>query len=770
MADFKLSASLAGHDDDVRAVAFPSSKAVISASRDGTVRLWKLLNSPPPSYDGTITYHGGGFVNAVTYLPPADGFQDGLIISGGQETIIEVRQPQKGQEEDADALLLGHSSNVCALDVDPAGKFIVSGSWDSEARIWPVGKWDSEYSTVLKEHGNSVWAVLAYDSETIITGCADQYIRIYHVSGKLIKSFKGSDQPIRALCRLPEGHPSGANFASAGNDSIIRLWTIGGKRIANLQGHDSFIYSLASLPSGEIVSSGEDRTLRIWQGTSCIQTITHPAISVWSVAVCPETGDIASGTSDKTVRIFTRSPERFADAETTQIFEESVRQSTIPKQQVGDLNKQDMPGPEFLTQKSGTRDGQIQTIKESDGSVTAHMWSSAQGAWSKVGVVVDSAGSGSKTNYEGKEYDYVFDVDIEDGKPPLKLPYNLSQNPYEAATKFIENNKLPISYLDQVANFITSNTQGATIGQSQAQETPDAWGSDQRYRPDSQPSAPAPPPKVLPQEEYLSIVVASYQPMQKKIEELNKALIADGHKDVSLNPAELATLSRLRSNLESKGVTKDSQNVDGGLDLAIKLSTMWPYKNRLPGLDLLRLLAIAPQTATYTHPQAGNVVDLLVASVTETSPPAENNVMMAVRAFANLFESSEGRTLAISDFDKIQGLTSSAVGTSNRNLAVAATTVYINYAVLLKTEEEISSFEQALALLDTLSKILTTQKDSEVIYRALVATGTLITIGDEVKSAAKDVYSIGASVSTAAAKASDPRIRNVAAEIKGLLG
>jgi hypothetical protein len=38
--------------------------------------------------------------------------------------------------------------------------------------------------------------------------------------------------------------------------------------------------------------------------------------------------------------------------------------------------------------------------------------------------------------------------------------------PYEAATKFIGDNELPMTYLDQVANFITQNTQGATIGQS----------------------------------------------------------------------------------------------------------------------------------------------------------------------------------------------------------------------------------------------------------------------------------------------------------------
>ncbi len=87
-----------------------------------------------------------------------------------------------------------------------------------------------------------------------------------------------------------------------------------------------------------------------------------------------------------------------------------------------------------------------------------------------MGTVVDAEGSsGNKVDYQGKEYDYVWDVDMEDGKPPLKLPYNLSQNPYEAATKFIQDNEAPITYLDQVANFIIQNTQGATLGQPAAQ-------------------------------------------------------------------------------------------------------------------------------------------------------------------------------------------------------------------------------------------------------------------------------------------------------------
>ncbi len=73
------------------------------------------------------------------------------------------------------------------------------------------------------------------------------------------------------------------------------------------------------------MSSGEDRTARIWNGRECVQTITHPAISVWSVAVCRESGDIVSGASDKMALVFTRSQDRVANAEVLRAFEESVK-------------------------------------------------------------------------------------------------------------------------------------------------------------------------------------------------------------------------------------------------------------------------------------------------------------------------------------------------------------------------------------------------------------------------------------------------------------
>ena len=52
--------------------------------------------------------------------------------------------------------------------------------------------------------------------------------------------------------------------------SEIRVWTFGGDTVYTLSGHTSFVYSLSVLPNGDIVSAGEDRTVRVWQGASTI--------------------------------------------------------------------------------------------------------------------------------------------------------------------------------------------------------------------------------------------------------------------------------------------------------------------------------------------------------------------------------------------------------------------------------------------------------------------------------------------------------------------
>ncbi|KAF5135103.1 Ubiquitin homeostasis protein lub1 [Metarhizium anisopliae] len=753
--DFKLSAQLIGHEADVRSVAFASPEVILSVSRDCTVRKWSRGSQTPPSFEGTLVSRGSEYVNSVTFFPPSADHPNGLIISGGKDTVIEVKSPAAASTDHAERLLIGHANNVCTLSVAPSGSYLLSGGWDGQARIWNLQKWE----TVLNlggHDGMAVWSVVALDDKTAVTGCADKKIRIFD----LTQSTGGEVQPkstiytpdvVRALCKIPNNHPSGGDIASASNDGTIRLWKLNGQQVGELHGHESFVYSLASLPTGELVSSGEDRTVRVWKGTECIQTITHPAISVWTVSTSQDTGDIVTGSSDSIARVFTRRPDQVADKETLSEFEASVKSSAIPQQQLGSINKEKLPGPEFLTTKSGTKEGQVQMIKEENGNVTAHQWSVSQQQWISVGTVVDAVGStGRKVDYQGKSYDYVFDVDIEDGKPPLKLPYNLSENPYERATKFLNDNELPLSYLDNVANFITENTKGATLGQTQS-SGPDPYGTEKRYRP----GEAEPQPKVIPQKDYLSISAAKYE-------------VSSGRKDAALNPGEEAVLLSLREALEAGRPIPIKS-----IELVVRSVTQWPYSDRLAALDLFRCIAKFPSVAQWSDAQYGSALDLAITcSMPADVQPNENAVMMGARTVANLFGTADGRSLISSHADKpiaylerITGVKGGeAIGKFNRNVLIAVTTAAVNLSVLINKEKLLSP-EQRRRLLVVLGVVLSGQSDSEVLYRALVALGTILATSTQ-EAGGLDV---GGWIRGAKDRGSEDRVKSVANECLALV-
>lgn len=104
-------------------------------------------------------------------------------------------------------------------------------------------------------------------------------------------------------------------------------------------------------------------------------------------------------------------------------------------------------------------------IRHPNGKISVHEWKA--GKWNELGDVVGGAGGSQITSgkqlFEGKEYDYVFTVDIAEGHPPIKLPYNLDQDPWDVAQNFIHKHELPQSYLDEVANFINNSLGNAKV-------------------------------------------------------------------------------------------------------------------------------------------------------------------------------------------------------------------------------------------------------------------------------------------------------------------
>lgn len=396
----------------------------------------------------------------------------------------------------------------------------------------------------------------------------------------------------------------------------------------------------------------------------CEQTITVPATSGASAACCQigvhklikqsrgrtvwtvdvlSNGDIAAGSSDGVIRIFSRDSSRHADAPALKQFEDEVSSTAINAQSVGDVKKSDLPGTEALLQP-GKKEGEVRMIKTEDNKVEAHQvglvicsqlvcvrltrtgrpfpqWSNATGGWTKIGDVVDAVGSGRKQLYEGREWDYVFDVDIQDGVPPLKLPFNANESPYAAAQRFLLKHELPLTYIDQVVEFIDKNAGGVSLGATGGAngQYVDPFTGASRYQSNGSGGAAGSSgssftgdpftgggyggPQLLPHRSHLNFTQANLAALKGKVEQLTTQLSSDpvrpdsachslprltwrttqSTSEQALTADELSTLSSLVSSLEQalKG-GKGKALAENEVAVAVKMLG-WPYALRFPG-------------------------------------------------------------------------------------------------------------------------------------------------------------------------------------------
>ncbi|KAG0143740.1 hypothetical protein CROQUDRAFT_724390 [Cronartium quercuum f. sp. fusiforme G11] len=760
-APFRLSATLTGHSQDVKSLKFISSDTIYSCARDTTARIWKKVNHQKEWTEKTVYQNSNpGFLNAVAHAT-FDGQES--ILTAGQDSLIQIwpANPPPNEAYEPRFVLAGHTSNVCCLDVTSGNSVlptIYSGSWDCTAIVW------RRYSPVyvLKAHSAAVWAVLALgdENDSVLTGAADNLIMLWKL-GKSIRTFKGHTQAVRALVRIPQ---SPDHFASAGNDATVRIWSIEGEILRVMDGHDSFIYSLDALPTGELVSSGEDRMVRIWDSTTgqLSQTITVPAISVWTVSACKETGDFVCGSSDSMIRVFTRSEDRLADPAALAVFEDSVKTSSVSAATIGDVKKSDLPSVQTLLARRGKKEGEVAMAKnETNGAVEAYQWDGMKGDWLMVGTVVDGIGSSRKQLFDGREYDYVFDVDIKDGVPPLKLPYNVSDNPYTVAQKWLAKHELPETYVDQVVEFIDKNTSGVSIGGSTAGADP--FTGTGSYRPGNAPVAAsgnvgADPftgagsyrpgqagggnggtnpwtgssnavrksnqPALLPHKNYLTFPPTNlnFDAVTKKIRQFSSEVTDHAQ----LSESDFDALQSLTQYLAKPVAPVPDQ----GLSVLEKMAS-WPLEKRFPALDLLRMLA------TSSLPK--RMVPVLISSFTDPplSPPAELNITMALRALNNGLAIYPSRTLGASspgndgNKEELAQQIIQTVWTRTEPLPltiklakVALATTLLNLSVM--RVNQILDDQSAISLVGPACDMISNEVEDEVVYRTLIAVGNLL--------------------------------------------
>ncbi|KAL9253320.1 Phospholipase A-2-activating protein-like protein [Drosera capensis] len=711
---YKLSCELRGHEDDVRGICVCDNAGIATSSRDRTVRFWPA--------DGSGKYKGSSrkillghtsFVGPLAWIPPSGEFPEGGLVSGGMDTLALVWDLRTGEKVQT---LKGHKMQVTGLVLDDHD--IVSSSVDCTLKRWRNGKSIESWEA----HSAAIQAVVKLPSGELVT------------------------DTVRGLAVMPD-----LGILSASHDGSIRLWALTGEVLMEMVGHTSIVYSVDSHATGLVVSGSEDCSAKIWKDGACVQSIDHPGC-VWDAKFLAN-GDLVTACSDGVIRVWTDHEDRIADPIELESYLSVLSAYKGSRKTVGGLKLEELPGLEAL-KTPGASDGQTKIIREGDNGV-AYAWNAREYTWDKIGEVVDGPNDGLKRPVlDGVEYDYVFDVDIGDGEPIRKLPYNRSDDPYSAADKWLLNQNLPLSYRQQIVDFILENT-----GQK-------SFAFDSSFCDPFTGCIPSKPTfKHIPKRGMLVFDVAQFDGILKKISEFNSALHSDlGQKQLSLSELEVARLSAVVKILKDTSHYHSSSFADVDVDLLLKVVNVWSLSMIFPVIDMLRMMVLHPDGADklVKHVDSNGTLLAMIKKVT-ASPVIPANILTGLRLLVNLFKDFQFHQWLLHNRIEILDAFSSCSTSSNKNVQLAHSTLILNYSVLLIEKKDEEGQSQVLSAALEIAELENIDVDSK--FRALVAIGSLMLEGS-VKRVALDLDV--ESIAKAARTSKEAKVAEVAEDIVSL--
>jgi len=269
----------------------PDGRRIVTASREKTARIWDALTGAPLA---VLDGHENN-IQSASFSP--DGTH---IVTASQDNTARIWDARTGAPL---AVLLGHDGVVQSAAYSPDGTRIVTASWDKSARVWDARS--GRPLAVLAGHGDTVYfAAYSPDGSRIVTASQDKTARIWDArTGAPLAVLSGVDAFYCARYS-----PDGARIVTASADKIARIWDARtGAPLAVLSGHGANVESAMYSPDGaRIVTASVDQTVRIWDarlGAQLLVLSGHDDDIEWA-AYSPDGTRIATASRDRTARIW----------------------------------------------------------------------------------------------------------------------------------------------------------------------------------------------------------------------------------------------------------------------------------------------------------------------------------------------------------------------------------------------------------------------------------------------------------------------------------
>ena len=307
----EVSPILQGHTNWVNSIAFSSKqKKLVSASNDGTIRLWDLsdsFSSTKVEYENAFPWDN---VHAVAFNPNSNEF------SIAHKNFVKVfnkednRVKQKFEHPLSKQYIV---EPVNSIAYSPDGKTIISASDDKTLRLWDLE--GNKSPIVFRGHEDSVTSVaFSPNGKTIVSGSKDNTLRLWNLQGNQLQVFQwhkestdkaGNKGGVNSVAFSPDGK----TIVSGADDKTLLLWDLEGKEPPKaFQGHEDRVVSVTFSPDGKMIVSGSfDKTLRFWDlkgkltGPQVIQGHTE---AIGAVGFSPDGKMIISAGADRMLKFW----------------------------------------------------------------------------------------------------------------------------------------------------------------------------------------------------------------------------------------------------------------------------------------------------------------------------------------------------------------------------------------------------------------------------------------------------------------------------------